>query len=173
MRSYKLINPTLSNLKKLRSGDFVFLSATVYVLRDMAHKRLLQEKNFPLNLKDKIIYYAGPTPTKKGQPGGALGPTTSSRMDKFCKEFVKKTGIIGIIGKGARSKEANSCMKDNLVYFAALGGLAALGGSCVKNSKIILYPDLGPEAVYEIQIENLPLVVAQDFKGKNIYGECL
>ena len=173
MKINKLTNPNLSDLKKLKVSDFVSLTATVYVLRDMAHKKLLQEKVFPLNLKGKIIYYAGPTPKKKDQASGALGPTTSSRMDKFCKEFIKKTGIIGIIGKGTRSKEANYCMKGNLVYFAALGGLGALGGSCVKNSKIILYPDLGPEAIYEIQIENLPLVVAQDFKGDNIYGECL
>ncbi|MCR5504516.1 MAG: FumA C-terminus/TtdB family hydratase beta subunit [Elusimicrobiaceae bacterium] len=173
MKTYNLLNPAVKDLKKLKKGDLIFLSATVYILRDMAHKRLLQEKIFPLNLKDKIIYYAGPTPKRKDYPGGALGPTTSSRMDKFCKEFIKKSAIIGIIGKGARSKEANTCMKNKVIYFAALGGLGALGGSCVKNSKIILYPDFGPEAVYEIQIENLPLIVAQDFKGNNIYGECL
>lgn len=173
MRIYKLSNPNIKDLQKLAKGDFIFLSATVYIMRDMAHKRLLQEKIFPLNLKGKIIYYAGPTPARKKHTSGALGPTTSSRMDKFCKEFIKKSAIIGIIGKGARSKEANSYMRNKAIYFAALGGLGALGGSCVKNSKIILYPDLGPEAVYEVQIENLPLIVAQDFKGNNIYGECL
>lgn len=166
-----LINPSIKDLAKLKVKDFVYLTTTVYIMRDMAHKKLLQEKTFPINLKDKIIYYAGPTPAKKGQASGALGPTTSSRMDKFCKEFIKKTGIIGIIGKGARSKEANACMCGRTVYFAALGGLGALGGSTVKNSKIILYPELGPEAIYEVQFDNLPLIVAQDFKGNNIYGE--
>ena len=173
MRIYKLSNPNIKNLQKFAKGDFIFLSTTVYTMRDMAHKRLLKEKIFPLDLKGKIIYYAGPTPTRKNYTSGALGPTTSSRMDKFCKEFIKKSAIIGIIGKGTRSKEANTCMKNKVIYFTALGGLGALGGSCVKNSKIILYPDLGPEAVYEVQIENLPLIVAQDFKGNNIYGECL
>lgn len=173
MKHHKLINPSLQDFKKLTAGDFVFLTSVVYVLRDMAHKKLLAKKTFPLNLKDKIIYYAGPTPTKQGQKSGALGPTTSARMDKFCKEFIKKTSIIGIIGKGQRSKEVNAYTKGRTVYFAAFGGLGALGGSCVKNSKIILYPELGPEAVYEIKIEDLPLIVAQDFKGNNIYGECL
>ena len=171
MKIINLINPQIKDLTKLKTGDFVFLTSTVYVLRDMAHKKLLQEKIFPINLKNKIIYYAGPTPAKKGQASGALGPTTSSRMDKFCKEFIKKTSIIGIIGKGARSKEVNAYIKRKVIYFAALGGLGALGGSSVKNSKIILYSDLGPEAVYKIEVENLPLVVAQDFEGNNIYGE--
>ena len=166
-----LTNPSLKEFNRLKTGDFISLTATVYVMRDMAHKKLLEEKLFPLNLKGKIIYYAGPTPSKKDHVSGALGPTTSSRMDKFCKEFIKKTGIIGIIGKGARSKEANLCQKGKVVYFVALGGLGALGGSSVKNSKIILYPELGPEAVYEVQFDKLPLIVAQDLKGNNIYGE--
>ncbi len=171
MKINKLINPTLKDFINLKTGDFIYLTSTVYVMRDMAHKKLLEEKIFPLNLKGKIIYYAGPTPAKKGQVSGALGPTTSSRMDKFCKEFIKKTGIIGIIGKGARSKEANLYQKGKVVYFAALGGLGALGGNSVKNSKIILYPELGPEAVYEVQLKNLPLIIAQDLKGNNIYGD--
>jgi len=172
MNTKKLINPLVNDFKKLKAGDFVYLTSTVYVLRDAAHKKLLAQKTFPINLKDKTIYYAGPSPTRKGQKSGALGPTTSSRMDKFCKEFIKKTGIICIIGKGARSKEANTCMKGKVIYLAALGGLGAFGGSCVKNSKIILYPELGPEAVYEVQLEGLPLIVAQDLEGNNIYGEC-
>ena len=171
MKICRLNNPNLNDFKKLKVKDFISLTSTVYVLRDMAHKKLLEEKVFPLNLKGKIIYYAGPTPKRKGYTSGALGPTTSSRMDKFCKEFIKKTGIIGIIGKGARSKEANTCMSGQVIYLAALGGLGALGGNSVKNSKIILYPELGPEAIYEVQFENLPLIVAQDLKGNNIYGE--
>ena len=171
MKTHKLINPSFKDLQNLKAGDFVFLTSTAYVMRDMAHKKLLAENVFPLNLKGQIIYYAGPTPTRKGYASGSLGPTTSSRMDKFCKEFIKKTGIIGIIGKGKRSKEVNTYTKGRTIYFAALGGLGALGGSCVKNSKIILYPELGPEAVYEIKIENLPLIVAQDIKGNNIYGD--
>ncbi len=167
----KLTTPGLDDLKKLKVRDFVSLTTTVYVLRDMAHKKLLQEKVFPIDLKGKIIYYAGPTPKKKGQASGSIGPTTSSRMDKFCKEFIKKTGIIGIIGKGTRSKEVNVCMRGKVIYFAALGGLGALGGNSAKNSKIILYPELGPEAIYEVRFDNLPLIVAQDFEGNNIYGE--
>lgn len=171
MKTCQLNNPNINDFKKLKVKDFISLTSTVYVLRDMAHKKLLEENVFPLNLKGKIIYYAGPTPKRKGRTSGALGPTTSSRMDKFCKEFIKKTGIIGIIGKGTRSKEANACMSGKVIYFAALGGLGALGGNSVKNSKIILYPELGPEAVYEVQFEYLPLIVAQDLKGNNIYGE--
>ena len=171
MKMCHLINPTFNEIKKLNTGDFVSLTSTVYVLRDMAHKKLLGEKVFPLNLKGKIIYYAGPTPTRKGHASGALGPTTRARMDTFCNEFIKKTGIIGIIGKGERSKEVNDYMQGKVIYLSALGGLGALGGNSVKNSKIILYPELGPEAVYEVQFENLPLIIAQDLKGNNIYGE--
>ena len=171
MKTIKLINPDIDDFKKLKVKDFILLTSQIYVLRDMAHKKLLEEKIFPLNLKNKIIYYAGPTPVRKGYVSGSLGPTTSSRMDKFCKEFIKKTGIIGIIGKGERSKEINVYMRGKVIYLSALGGLGALGGNSVKNSKIILYPELGPEAVYEIQVNNLPLIVAQDLKGNNIYGD--
>lgn len=159
-----------AKLKLLKAGDEVFLTATLYSMRDKAHALLLAENKIPINLKDAIIYYMGPTPARAGRACGACGPTTSARMDKYTPTIIKKTSIIGIIGKGERNFETANAMKGRCVYFCAYGGLGALYAKCIIKSKAVLYKNLGAEAVYELKAENFPLVVAQDFKGNTVYG---
>ncbi len=166
----KLNTPlTLEQLKTLKMGEQVLLSGTIYTARDAAHKRLLEERVFPAFLKGQIIYYTGPTPTPKGKVTGSIGPTTSGRMDKYTPTLLKKSGIMALIGKGVRSAEVKAAMKGRAVYFAALGGAGALIAKCVKKNEIVLYKDLGAEAVYKLEVENMPLTVALDLEGKDIY----
>lgn len=161
------------NLIKLKAGDLVFITGTVYSARDAAHKRiydaLIKGEEIPFVLKDNVIYYMGPAPAKKGQVIGSAGPTTSSRMDKYTPLLLDK-GLAGMIGKGNRSKEVIDSMKKNkAVYFAATGGAGALLSKCIKKSKVIAYEDLGTEAVYELYVENFPAIVAIDSNGNNLY----
>jgi len=157
---------TIKDLKKLKPLDEVLLTGTIYAMRDAAHKRMLSAPKIPLNLKNQIIYYMGPTPARPGKPSGSCGPTTSARMDKYTPKIMEKTGIISIIGKGARSADVRAAMKGKAVYFIAYSGLGALIAKCIKKSEIVCYPDLGAEAVYKLQVENLPLIVAQDLSGR-------
>jgi len=160
----------IKDLAALKAGEDVLLSGTIYAFRDAAHKRLLEEAKMPFDLKGQIIYYMGPTPTRPGRPVGSCGPTTSARMDKYTPKIIEKTGIIGIIGKGARDASASAAMKGRVVYFLAYSGLGALIAKCVCKSEIICYPDLGAEAVYKLDVAELPLIVAQDLEGQSIYG---
>lgn len=160
----------IKDLKSLKCGEEVLLSGTIFAFRDRAHKNLLEEKVIPLDLKGQIIYYMGPTPARPGRPMGSCGPTTSARMDKFTPKIVTKTSIIGIIGKGARSAVVNESIKGRAVYFLAYSGLGALIAKCVTKSEVVLYPELGAEAVFKMEVKNMPLIVAQDLKGNNIYG---
>lgn len=157
----------------LRKGDSVSLSGCLLTGRDAAHKRLfdLIERNekLPVNLHNKVIYYTGPCPTPPGQIIGSCGPTTSSRMDKYTPKLLE-LGIKGMIGKGPRSIEVvDSIVKNSAIYFAAIGGAGALIARCVKEARIIAFEDLGAEAIYELYIENMPLIVAIDSIGGNIY----
>lgn len=161
------------NLIKLKAGDLVFITGTVYSARDAAHKRiydaLIKGEEIPFVMKDNVIYYMGPAPAKKGQVIGSAGPTTSGRMDKYTPLLLDK-GLAGMIGKGNRSKEVIDSMKKNkAVYFAATGGAGALLSKCIKKSKVIAYEDLGTEAVYELYVENFPAIVAIDSNGNNLY----
>lgn len=161
------------NLIKLKAGDLVFITGTVYSARDAAHKRiydaLIKGEEIPFVLKDNVIYYMGPAPAKKGQVIGSAGPTTSGRMDKYTPLLLDK-GLAGMIGKGNRSKKVIDSMKKNkAVYFAATGGAGALLSKCIKKSKVIAYEDLGTEAVYELYVENFPAIVAIDSNGNNLY----
>lgn len=152
------------NLAYLKAGEKVLLSGTIYVARDQAHKKGL---NF--GLKDQIIFYAGPTPAKPGKPIGVIGPTTSSRMDKFTPQLYDQ-GLAATIGKGQRSKEVIEAIKRNhAVYFVALGGAAALLSKQVVSSKIIAYPELGPEAILQLEVKDFPVWVAIDSQGKCVY----
>ena len=157
---------TLNDLKKIKHGDEVLLTGTIYAMRDAAHKRMLEEKKLPLDLSGQIIYYMGPTPARPGKPSGSCGPTTSARMDKYTPAIIEKSGIIGIIGKGARSTETRAAMKGKVVYFIAYSGLGALIAKSIRSSKMVCYKDLGAEAVYKLEVENLPLIVAQGLDGK-------
>lgn len=163
------------NMEKLKAGEEVLFSGTLFTARDQAHKRLVCDiksgKKIPINLKGAIIYYCGPTKTPPGKMIGSCGPTTSSRMDKFTSELLK-AGVVGMIGKGSRSQEVIDAIKKYKgIYFITHAGCGALLSKCVKKSKIVGYPDLGPEAIHELEVENFPLIVCVDSRGRSIYGK--
>lgn len=158
---------------KLRAGDTVLLSGVVYTARDAAHKRLcaLAEAGepLPIDIKNAVIYYAGPTPARPGEVIGAVGPTTSGRMDAYAPTLLRM-GLAGMIGKGARSDAVVDAMRETgAVYFAAIGGAGALIASCVESAELVCWPDLGSEAVRRLTVRDLPLTVAIDSAGGNLY----
>lgn len=160
-------------VKDLHAGDYVYITGTIYTARDAAHKRMyetmMEGKEPPMDLKDNIIYYLGPTPAREGQVIGSAGPTTSSRMDKYAP-LLMEHGLSGMIGKGKRSPEVLHAMqKYTCVYFAAVGGAGALLSQCIKKSEVIAYEDLGTEAIRRLEVENLPAIVVVDQEGNNLY----
>jgi fumarate hydratase subunit beta len=164
---------TAEKVKDLKAGDSILLSGTIYTARDAAHKRLVEllenGEDLPIDVKDAIIYYVGPTPTKPGMAFGSAGPTTSYRMDAYTPQLLEK-GLKGMIGKGLRSGNVIESMKEHTaVYFAAIGGAAALIGKCVKASELVAYEDLGAEAIRKLEVVDLPLVVVIDSEGNNLY----
>jgi fumarate hydratase subunit beta len=174
MAQYNIKLPLEKNdIKKLKIGDIVYLTGYLYTARDAAHKRLInlikENKKLPINIKNETIYYVGPSPEKPGQVIGAAGPTTSYRMDPYTPKLLEM-GLKGMIGKGKRSKEVVEYIKKyESVYFAAIGGAAAYISKCIKEKELIAYEDLGPEAILRLYVENLPVVVAVDSRGKDIY----
>ncbi|MFA6431298.1 MAG: FumA C-terminus/TtdB family hydratase beta subunit [Candidatus Margulisiibacteriota bacterium] len=163
------INTPLSDkdVLSLKAGDQVLISGKIYTARDAAHMKFGNKP--PFEVKGQIIYYASPTPTKPGKIIGSIGPTTSSRMDAFAPDLFKM-GLKGTIGKGRRSKEVvESMIKNKAVYFVVPGGVAALLSKHVKASKTIAYPELGPEAVLELEVIDFPAIVAIDAKGKSLW----
>lgn len=159
---------------ELRAGDSVLLSGTIYTGRDAAHKRLcalLDEGNpLPIPLKGQVIYYAGPCPAKPGQPIGSCGPTSSYRMDAYAPRLCD-LGLIGMIGKGPRSAGVLEAIRRNGgVYFAAVGGAGALIAECVKSARVVAFEDLGTEAIRELTVVDLPLIVAADCAGGDLYA---
>jgi fumarate hydratase subunit beta len=159
----------------LRAGDEVLLNGVIYTARDATHKRLLdlleKGQDLPFDVKGQIIYYVGPSPAKPGNPIGSCGPTTSYRMDPYAPALMK-VGLKGMIGKGPRGKEVIEAMKRHkAVYFAAVGGTAALIARSVKSSRIIAYEDLGTEAIRELEVEDFPVIVANDVLGNDLYEE--
>ena len=158
---------------KLKAGDSVKITGYIYTGRDAAHKRLfelIQEgKELPITIEGQIIYYVGPAPAKPGYACGPAGPTTSYRMDPYTPALLDK-GLKGMIGKGLRSKEVIESMKKNkAVYFAAVGGAAALISRTIKKSEVIAYPDLGAEAIHRYYVEGFPAIVCIDAYGNNLY----
>jgi fumarate hydratase subunit beta len=173
MNKYVTTPLTKDKIKELHSGDYVYITGTVYTARDAAHKRLSEAmqrgETLPFDVKDEIIYYLGPTPAKEGQVIGSAGPTTSSRMDKYTPALLD-LGLGGMIGKGKRSEEViSSIIKNKCVYFAAVGGAGALLSKCIKEAKVIAYEDLGTEAIRKLRVENLPVIVVIDEEGNNLY----
>ena len=161
-------------IRKLKAGDEVLLSGTVYTARDQAHKRLTEiisrKQNLPFDIKGTIIYYCGPTKAPKGKIIGSCGPTTSSRMDAFTPVLLSK-GLKGIIGKGRRAPEVVKAIKKyGCVYFLAYAGCGALIAQYIKKARIAAYEDLGPEAIYRLEVKDFPLIVVVDSKGNNLYG---
>ncbi len=158
---------------QLKAGDLVKITGNIYAVRDAAHKRIfeliMKGQKLPIQIKGQIIFYAGPTPAKPGYPCGSVGPTTSYRMDPYTPSLLER-GLKGMIGKGFRSKEVIDSMKKNkAVYFAAVGGAAALIARRVKKSEVIAYEDLGAEAVFRFYVEDFPAIVVIDSAGNNLY----
>ncbi|MFA4854651.1 MAG: FumA C-terminus/TtdB family hydratase beta subunit [Candidatus Omnitrophota bacterium] len=165
----------LNKIKFLKAGEELLLSGTIYTARDQAHKRLAEAikkgRCLPLELKNTVIYYCGPTQRPKGKVIGSCGPTTSSRMDTFTNLLLAK-GLRGMIGKGNRSEEVrNGIRKYKGIYFITYAGCGALLNKYVKSVKEVAYGDLGPEAILKLEVENFPLIVAIDVNGGNVYGE--
>lgn len=164
-----------SNIKGLKAGDEVLLSGVIYTARDAAHQRLdelvKKGKRLPLDIKGACIYYAGPTPARRGMAIGSCGPTTSSRMDRFAPRLIG-LGLTGMIGKGIRSEAVRKAIaKHGAIYFLATGGLGALLAMKVKKAKVVAYRDLGTEAIHRLEVEDFPLIVGIDAKGRDIYGK--
>lgn len=160
-------------ISNLRMGQRVLLSGRLYTARDMAHKRLVdmirKRRPLPISLRDETLYYCGPTPPPPGMVIGSCGPTTSSRMDPFTMPLLKQ-GLAGMIGKGERSKDVRLAIKRfNAIYFIATGGAGALLSGKIKKSGIIAFRELGTEAIHELEVKDLPVIVAIDTKGRDIY----
>lgn len=158
---------------KLKAGDRVILSGTVYTSRDAAHKRICEslDNNEPLpyDLKDAVIYYAGPTPAPEGLAIGSCGPTTSSRMDVFAPRLLD-LGVVAMVGKGERSKGVcDAIVRNKAVYLCAIGGAGALASKCITSCDVIAYEDLGCESVKKLTFDKFPLTVAIDCSGSNIF----
>ena len=159
--------------RELVAGETVLLSGKVCCARDAAHKKLFEMMDkgmeLPLDLKNAVIYYAGPTPTKPGHVIGSIGPTTSSRMDKFAY-LMPKMGVIGTIGKGPRSEECTKYYIDNkILYFITTGGCGALLAKAVKKAEEIAFLDLGPESIKKLEVEGFKMICAIDYYGNNIF----
>lgn len=177
MNTKKIITPPFTEevIRSLNAGDMVYLSGVVYTARDAAHKRMCEYldagKAMPFIFEGAAIYYAGPCPPKPGKPIGSVGPTTSGRMDLYSPRLIAE-GLRVMIGKGFRSPEVIEAIQQYTgVYFAAIGGAAALMGKCVEKAEVIAYDELGTEAVRRLEVRELPVIVAIDCRGRNMYEE--
>ena len=164
---------TREDARKLKAGDSCLISGVIYTARDAAHKRLCdlvaKGEELPVDLKDAIIYFVGPTPAKPGQAIGSAGPTTSYRMDAYSPTLIS-LGQTGMIGKGKRGPEVIDAMKKHgAVYFGAIGGCGALLSKCIKKAEVVAYEDLGAEAIRRLEVEDFPAIVIIDSEGNNLY----
>ena len=164
---------TTEQMKTLKAGDRVLLNGVIYTGRDAAHKRIVDAlhkgEKPPFELEGAVIYYVGPSPPPPGRVIGAAGPTTSYRMDAFAPELISR-GLKAMIGKGKRNDQVKEAMQTHgAVYLAAIGGAGALMAQCIKEAEVIAYPDLGPEAVRRLRVENMPLVCVNDTLGGDLY----
>ena len=154
-------------------GDQVLVSGVIYTARDAAHKRLMElldaGKQLPVDFKGQILYYVGPSPARPGRVIGAAGPTTSTRMDVYTPTMLK-LGLKAMIGKGKRSLEVLAALQEfTAVYLGATGGAGALISKCIKAAEVVAFPDLGPEAIHRLEVENLPTIVINDCHGGDLY----
>lgn len=162
-------------ISQLKAGTSVKLSGTLYTARDAAHKRLVDlirdGRSLPFELRGRIIYYVGPTPARPGYPLGSAGPTTSMRMNSYAPLLIEY-GLKGMIGKGEMGHEVAQALRTHhAVYFAAVGGAGALMAQCIHKSRVIAWKELGPEAVRELEVHELPVIVAQDSYGNNLFRD--
>ena len=162
-------------LKDIKAGDVVEFSGIIYTARDAAHMRIekMLENNekLPVDFSNSFIYYAGPTPTKPGHVIGSIGPTTSSRMDKFAY-LMPRLNVVGTIGKGPRDNDCTKYYIDNkILYFITTGGCGALLAKAVKSAKEIAFLDLGPESIKRLEVENFKMICAIDYYGNNLFDK--
>ena len=158
---------------KLRSGDMVYLTGTIFAARDAAHKQMWEAldrgETLPIDIEEAVIYYMGPSPARKGHPIGSAGPTTAGRMDPYAPRFLDM-GLSAMIGKGKRSQAVkDAIVRNGAVYFAAIGGAGALLSKCIKESEVVAYEDLGAEAIRKLRVENFPVIVVIDSSGQDLY----
>ncbi len=176
MAFWNIESPVTENLrKKLCAGDSVLLSGIIYTARDAAHKRIAEAlKNnqpLPFDIQGQTVYYMGPSPARPGNIIGACGPTTSGRMDAFTPALLA-AGLACMIGKGERSAEVKEAIKKyKAVYFVTYGGAGALLAKTVKKAEVIAYPELGAEAVMRLEVEDFPVIVANDMHGHDLFAE--
>jgi fumarate hydratase subunit beta len=161
------------DVKLLKAGDEVLISGTVYTARDMAHKKLCRlidaGKKLPIDFTGQVIYFAGPTPAREGQVIGAIGPTTSSRMDAFSPKLIA-AGLKGMIGKGYRSEEVRAALREfGAVHFSTIGGAGALLSKHITSCEVVAYEELGTEAIRKLEVTDFPCVVAYDAHGNTVY----
>lgn len=176
MTKIKLSTPLSDEVvEKLRIGQKVLLNGVLYTGRDAAHKKMIEllenGQSLPVDLKGQIIYYVGPSPAKPGRVIGSAGPTTSGRMDSYAPRLLA-LGLKGMVGKGKRAPEVVKAMKQyKAIYFAAVGGAAALISRCIKEAEVVAYPELGPEAIHRLVVEDFPVIVVNDTLGGDLYEE--
>lgn len=164
---------TREEAASLKAGEYVYLTGTIYTARDAAHKRMQEAlgagEELPVDIKDAVIYYMGPSPAREGRPIGSAGPTTASRMDKYTPQLLD-LGLLGMIGKGRRSPAVKEAViRNKAVYFAAVGGAGALLSKSIKKAEIVAYEDLGAEAIRRLEVEDLPVIVCMDSSGSDLY----
>ncbi len=176
MAEHRITTPVSDELiEKLRAGDSVLITGSLYTGRDSAHKKLIdlvnEGKELPIDVKGQFIYYVGPTPARPGNPIGSAGPTTSYRMDSYAPTL-HKLGLKGTIGKGARNQEVKDSLKEyKAVYLAAVGGAGALISKSIVHAEVIAYPELGPEAIRRVEVKDFPCIVINDMYGGDLYQE--
>ena len=159
--------------KSLKAGDYVYLTGVIYTARDAAHKRMDESLNngdkLPIDIDGNVIYYMGPSPAREGRPIGSAGPTTATRMDKYTPRLLDM-GLTGMIGNGKRQpKVKEAIVRNNAVYFAAVGGAGALLSQRILKSDVVAYDDLGTEAIRRLEVENFPVIVVIDSEGNDLY----
>lgn len=169
------INAPLSkeDVAKMKVGDYVYITGTIYTARDAAHKRMYEalqnDQPLPIEMEGNVIYYMGPSPAREGRPIGSAGPTTASRMDKYAPSLLD-LGLRGMIGKGKRTEAVkDAIVKNGAVYFAAVGGAGALLSKSILKSEVIAYDDLGTEAIRRLEVKDFPVIVVIDKDGNDLY----
>lgn len=172
-----ILIPPLSDadVLPLKIGDRVLISGVIYTARDAAHNRLVEllgaGRELPVDLKGQILYYVGPSPARPGRVIGAAGPTSSYRMDSYTPALLK-LGLKAMIGKGKRAPEVIAALQQyHAVYLGATGGAGALISRCIKEAQVVAFPELGPEAIHRLRVENLPTIVINDCQGRDLYEE--
>ena len=171
---YKINAPfDKETIEKLRSGDMVYITGTIYTARDAAHKRMIETldkgETLPIEIEGNVIYYMGPSPARQGRPIGSAGPTTASRMDKYAPRLLD-LGLRGMIGKGKRSPEViDAIVRNKGIYLAAIGGAGAILSKAITSSEVVAYDDLGTEAIRKLEVTDFPAIVVIDCEGNNLY----